>query len=255
MPDGLRLALLLLTRIPAPHARDHGPVVQGWSLAYYPLVGVLIGWALAAVPLAATLGLNPVAPVVLAAITLVLWVLLTGALHLDGLADSADAWLGGHGDRARSLAIMKDPASGPAGVTALVLVLLLKFAALSALLGGSGYWTAAWTLVWVPAMARSAAAVLLITTPYARPGGMGDAAARHAPRVAVWLGLVLVVCGAWGFGAGGVWVLLCCLVATLALRHIMIRRIAGTTGDTAGALVEILEATALIAIVVGGGAP
>ncbi|PWQ89005.1 adenosylcobinamide-GDP ribazoletransferase, partial [Enterococcus faecium] len=70
-----------------------------------------------------------------AALLLTLWVLLSGALHLDGLADSADAWLGGFGDRERTLRIMKDPRSGPIAVVTLVLVLLLKFCALWVLIG------------------------------------------------------------------------------------------------------------------------
>jgi adenosylcobinamide-GDP ribazoletransferase len=66
-----------------------------------------------------------------AALLLTVWVLLSGGLHLDGLADSADAWLGGFGDRERTLTIMKDPRSGPIAVVVLVLVLLLKFCALA----------------------------------------------------------------------------------------------------------------------------
>ena len=65
---------------------------------------------------------------------------LTGGLHLDGLADSADAWVGGFGDRARTLEIMKDPRSGPAGVTAIVSLLLLKCAALASLSVENAAW-------------------------------------------------------------------------------------------------------------------
>ncbi|MFH4181104.1 adenosylcobinamide-GDP ribazoletransferase, partial [Acinetobacter baumannii] len=57
-----------------------------------------------------------------------LWIWLTGGLHLDGLADTADAWVGGFGDKQRTLQIMKDPSCGPIGVLSLVIICLLKFA-------------------------------------------------------------------------------------------------------------------------------
>ncbi|WP_173644308.1 adenosylcobinamide-GDP ribazoletransferase, partial [Xanthomonas citri] len=86
-----------------------------------------------------------------AALLLSAWVWLTGALHLDGLADTTDAWVGGMGERRRTLAIMKDPASGPMAVTAVVLVLLLKCAALASLLAQAP------TTLWLaPLLARSA---------------------------------------------------------------------------------------------------
>src|SRR5690606_32208859 len=102
----------------------------GRSLLFYPLVGGLFG-----VLLLAFNALLDGAPLMLhAALLLTAWVLLSGGLHLDGLADSADAWLGGFGDRERTLTIMKDPRSGPIAVVTLVLVLLLKFSALLALI-------------------------------------------------------------------------------------------------------------------------
>lgn len=71
-------------------------------------------------------------PMVIAALMLTVWVLVTGGLHFDGLADSADAWLGGQGNTTRTLEIMKDPRSGPAAIVLVALVLLLKLAALTA---------------------------------------------------------------------------------------------------------------------------
>jgi adenosylcobinamide-GDP ribazoletransferase len=121
------------------------------------------------------------APLLLhAALLLTVWVLLSGALHLDGLADSADAWLGGFGDRERTLTIMKDPRSGPIAVVTLVLVLLLKFAALLALIEQQH----ALALIIVPLLGRSALLGLFLTTPYVRAGGLGQALADHLPRSA-----------------------------------------------------------------------
>jgi hypothetical protein len=111
---------------------------------------------------------------VLAALVLAVWVLLTGGLHLDGLADTADAWIGGQGDRDRTLAIMKDPRSGPMAVVIIVLVLLSKFAALQVLLAGD----ARTVLLLTPMLGRTVIVLLLITTPYVRPEGLGAAYAR-----------------------------------------------------------------------------
>jgi adenosylcobinamide-GDP ribazoletransferase len=177
-----------------------------------------------------------------AALLLTVWVLLSGALHLDGLADSADAWLGGFGDRERTLTIMKDPRSGPIAVVALVLVLLLKFAALLALIEqGQGM-----ALIIVPVLGRAALLGLFLTTPYVRKGGLGQALADHLPRKAGgWvlglsaLGCVLIA----GFGA-----VLISLGVFVWLRRVMMRRLGGTTGDTAGAMLELLEMAVLVGL-------
>ena len=128
------IALQFLTRLPVrlPGTPDERTI--GNSLLYYPLVGVVIGVLLVALFLAladAPAGLR-------AALVLAAWVIVTGALHLDGLADSADAWAGGLGDREKTLAIMKDPYCSPAAVVTLVVVLLLKFAALHSLMQTTG---------------------------------------------------------------------------------------------------------------------
>src|ERR1700712_2599859 len=126
-------------------------------LLFYPWVGVLFGSLLMALNL-----LLEGAPQLLhAALLLTVWVLLSGGLHLGRLADSADAWLGGFGDRERTLTIMKDPRSGPIAVVTLVLVLLLKFAALLALIEQQH----SVFLIIVPLIGRSAMLGLFLTTP------------------------------------------------------------------------------------------
>lgn len=102
------IALQFLTRLPVRIASEPDEKSIAQSLSYYPLVGLIIGALLAGI----AWGLSG-APVLLsAALLLVTWVLVTGGLHLDGLADSMDAWVGGLGDRERTLAIMKDPYCG-----------------------------------------------------------------------------------------------------------------------------------------------
>lgn len=166
-----------------------------------------------------------------AALLLTAWVLLSGGLHLDGLADSADAWLGGFGDRERTLTIMKDPRSGPIAVVTLVLVLLLKFAALLALIDQHhGVY-----LLVVPLIGRAALLGLFLTTPYARAGGLGQALADHLPRSAGKrvLALSALACVLLA-GLNGVFALIMAGLAFAWLRQVMLRRLGGTTGDTAG---------------------
>jgi len=212
----------------------------GRSLLYYPLVGLLFGLLLW---LASHLLQGTPAPLH-AALLLTAWVLLSGALHLDGLADSADAWLGGFGDRERTLQIMKDPRSGPIAVVTLVLVLLLKFCALWVLVEqGVGA-----QLLLAPLIGRTAMLGLFLCTPYVRPGGLGQALAEHLPRRAA--GWVLLCCALFCLLLGG-WVVLLAVAVFAWLRHLMYRRLGGATGDTAGALLELLELAVVLGLALG----
>ena len=248
---GLRplwIAGRLLTRLPFPDPGVTPPAEQGRAAPWYPAVGLLLGLLLSGA--AALLGPTALAapPGVAAALVLGLWVWATGALHLDGLADTADAWVGGLGSRERTLAIMKDPASGPVGVVVLVLVLLAKFAALEVLIGSGS----AWALPWVPMLARAQLPLLLIGTPYARPGGMAAAPAGAAPAVvsrlaaAVVAGVVVMA-----FGWRGLWLIGLGLLLFWQFRRALLRRLGGFTGDTAGALVELTEVLALLVLAMG----
>ncbi|MEK8080521.1 adenosylcobinamide-GDP ribazoletransferase [Pseudomonas sp. XK-1] len=234
------IALQFLTRLPVTLAGMPTPEQVGRSLLFYPLVGLVIGLLL----LAAQQLLGDSAVLLQAALLLTLWVGISGGLHLDGLADSADAWVGGFGDKERTLAIMKDPRSGPIAVVMLVLLLLLKFAALVALLeNDSGL-----LLVVVPWLARCLPPLLFITTPYVRAGGLGQALAEHLPRrqlpwvLAANVGLILL------FGWPGLLAVLVAGTVFFYLRVLMLKRLGGTTGDTAGALLEIAECAVLVAL-------
>ncbi|WP_095195621.1 adenosylcobinamide-GDP ribazoletransferase [Pseudomonas sp. Irchel 3A7] len=235
------IALQFLSSLPIRLSGMPAPQELGRSLLFYPLVGLLFGgilWALNWLLLGAPLLLH-------AALLLTVWVLLSGALHLDGLADSADAWLGGYGDRERTLTIMKDPRSGPIAVVTLVLVLLLKFAALLALIEQQH----AVALIIVPLLGRSALLGLFLTTPYVRPGGLGQALADHLPRSAgkQVLALSALVCLLIA-GIQGVFAVLLGVALFVWLRQVMLRRLGGTTGDTAGALLELLEVAVLVGL-------
>ena len=179
-----------------------------------------------------------------AAIILALWVGLSGGLHLDGLADTADAWVGGFGDRERTLAIMKDPRSGPIAVVVLLLLLLLKFAALLTLLqAAKGAY-----LILLPWLGRSLLPLLLATTPYVRAGGLGQALVDHLPRQRLPWVLGAHLLGMLLFGCLGLLALVTALLLFVWLRRALVQRLGGTTGDTAGALVELAECAALLAL-------
>jgi adenosylcobinamide-GDP ribazoletransferase len=231
------IALQFLSSLPVRLPGMPSPEASGRSLLFYPAVGLLFGvllWVANALLAGTPLLLH-------AALLLALWVVLSGGLHLDGLADSADAWLGGFGDRERTLLIMKDPRSGPMAVVTLVLVLLLKFCALLALLE-QGEQAA---LLMAPVLARAAMLGLFMGTPYVRAGGLGQALADHLPRGAGSWVLAAVAFASLGFC--GFWISLSVLVGFMVLRRQMIRRLGGTTGDTAGAMLELLELLVLLA--------
>jgi len=236
----LLIALQFLTRLPIRLPGMPQPQELGRSLLWYPLVGLLLG---ALLVLAALLLAGVFAPLA-AALLLALWVLASGGLHLDGLADTADAWVGGLGDRERTLAIMKDPCCGPIAVSVLVLLLLLKFAALWALLA-AGQWPA---LLLAPLLGRSALLLLFLGTPYVRKGGLGSAMAEHLPARAGWLVLLAVGLATLLCGWSGLLALLGAALLFVLCRRALLRRLGGTTGDTAGAVLEVLECGVLLVL-------
>lgn len=224
----------------------------GLSLLWYPAVGLLLGILLFA---AATL-LSGVASPLAAALVLTLWVACTGALHLDGLADAADGWVGGRGDRERTLAIMKDPRSGPIGVAALVCVLLLKFAALSALrdAGTVHRWNDfhfACGYFLPPVLARGAVPLLFAQTPYVRTDGIGAEIAKYQSRTAGrWITalcalLPIVICARHGVAAAAT-----AGVVYLLMRRAFVARLGGVTGDCVGAMIEAMEMSTVVALTI-----
>lgn len=240
-------ALGLLTRLPlsaVPWREDRA----GLALRYFPAAGLLLGLALAALHLAALWLWQ--APLLVAAVTVAGWTLLTGALHLDGLADTTDAWLGAHKAPERALVILQDPVSGPGAVVALLLVLGLKTAALHALLPAGGAYVAG-ALMLAVVLARIGAMSLFATLPYLRLNGLGGTMAAQASpaaigRVAAVSGLLVI---ALAGGVGG-WAVLAALVSTMLLVIGARRWLGGFTGDLVGAQIELTELGVLLMLAV-----
>lgn len=240
-------ALQFLTVFPVRLKSYPNETVVGLSLIYYPLVGAIIGGVLFTVSYFFQGMTSPV----LAAFLLIVWVVCSGALHLDGFADSVDAFMAGHSlhsegspeeqknlKKERILSIMKDPTSGPVAVVALVLLLLLKFALLHSLIE-YGLW---YVLVLSPLIGRAFLPVVLLTTPYVRENGSGSWLVDHAPKDIVWPGLAVLTIGLIAlFGAWLFVTLICCLFVFLGVRMYLMARIGGTTGDTAGGILEVIE--------------
>ena len=233
------LAFGLLTRLPMPAGDRATPAMMGASLPWYPVVGLAVGAAISG------LSLMPLPGLLLAALIVLVWIAITGGLHLDGLADCADAWVGGMGNRERTLQILKDPASGPMAVTALVLVILVKLAAIGVLLEGHAFAV----LLLIPVAARALLSLAFATTPYVREAGMGEAIASHcrgkqvaAAVFVVTLAIVLILPVAVSvalLATGG--------AVFWLWRRAMVKRLGGFTGDGAGALVEMSETALLLA--------
>ena len=240
--DALLLVARFFTRLPlgaAAPAPEPGALARAsWS---FPVVGAGIGViAAAAFALARFAHLPPLAA---AFIAIGAGVLVTGALHEDGLADTADG-LGGS-DAAAKLAIMRDSRSGAFGVLALVFSVGLRAAALAAI---HGRWAALGALVAAHAVGRGALPAILRYVPAARSDGLGVAAGEPDAAGVAWSLAIAAVLALAGLGLGAGVVALAAAVAVMALIAALARRlIGGHTGDVLGAIEQGGEATMLLA--------
>jgi adenosylcobinamide-GDP ribazoletransferase len=242
--DGLWLAVTLLTAIPLPGARGGTPSrrAAGAAMAWAPAVGLLLGGAAAAVlELAARWGHSgPLLAAVLAVATLAAG---SRALHLDGLADTADG-LGSRRPASAALAIMKRSDIGPFGVVTLVLTLGVQVTALAqAQALGRG----------VPAVIAAAVTGRLALpwacrrgVPAARGTGLGAlVAGTVSPAIPVVL-TVATLAAAYPLGIMVAVGVAAGLAVSFALTALAVRRLGGITGDVLGALVEVATAACLL---------
>jgi adenosylcobinamide-GDP ribazoletransferase len=228
-------ALRFLTVLPLAAGGPEDARVLGRSACLFPLVGILAGLGLAAldVLLGTVLPPWPVSVLVVLAMAGV-----SGGLHLDGLADTADGFLSSR-VRERVLEIMRDSRIGSMGVLAIVGVLMLKAAALASVPPGRR----GATLLLMPLAGRAALVLELNLLPYARPSGLGAAFQAHKSPWDALLAILLVagigfaVAGSRGlFAAAGT------VVVSVAVSLWSRRKIGGFTGDTLGAACELSEA-------------
>jgi adenosylcobinamide-GDP ribazoletransferase len=246
---GLRAAASFLTRVRVGDG-DEGPSDLARSLPWFPVVGGLLGVVLAGV-YAETRVAAP--PLVGAILTLGVAVMLTGAFHEDGLADTADG-LGGGWSREEALRVMKDPRHGTYGVLALVVSVLIRASALAALDG----WAALAVLPAAHALSRGASVGLLVWTRPASTDGLGATyfafvtKGRALAAGATALLIAMASMGPWGLLAAPLAVLGAGAVAWLATR-----KLGGVTGDVLGAAQQAGEILVLLlgAMAVSGSWP
>ncbi|MCB2147944.1 MAG: adenosylcobinamide-GDP ribazoletransferase [Deltaproteobacteria bacterium] len=235
-------SLQFITAVPLGRPRPFDP--KG-IIVHFPLAGLAIGLALALFDLAAS-ALWP--PAVAGVLDVVLLAAVTGAFHLDGLADTADG-LYGRREREKALAIMKDSRVGAMGLVAVACVLFAKAAALGSI--GHGRFLA---LMVVPAYARSAMIVGMRLLPYARGKEGTGSAFFETPLTATDFKFVAApVILSLFLGWRGLLLNLFFASTTAALIAIYRKKLGGITGDLLGAMTEILEAVLFLAVCVGGG--
>jgi adenosylcobinamide-GDP ribazoletransferase len=227
-------AIRFLTILPIPGDWGTAEEDLARSVPWFPIVGLLLG----AIAAAAAYGLSLVAlPMVGAAVIVVVLLSFSGCLHLDGLADSADGMLSSR-PRERMLEIMKDSHTGAMGVIAIACVLLLKFAALASL-PAERFWPA---VLLMPLAGRCAIVVQMALLPYARPSGLANIFYHRQARLAAIWSVAVLAAAAWCvLGSRGLIACAVCVAVTLALSAYVYRKIGGATGDTFGAVCEIIE--------------
>ncbi|SEQ99432.1 adenosylcobinamide-GDP ribazoletransferase [Thalassovita taeanensis] len=242
-PLDAAVALSLLSRLPLPHLPEAAyarSARAGWA---YPLVGAILG-AIAGLVGTVALALGMSAPVA-ALLVLGCFAITSGAMHEDGLADTADGFWGGW-DKARRLAIMKDSHIGTYGVIALVLSLLARWWALSLLLDAGG---AVWApLIAVAALSRAGMPALMAALPHARADGLSHSVGRPAAGTAA---LAFAAALMIGLVCSGTAILTPIILATLAVTGfgwLAKAKIGGQTGDILGASQQIAEIILLLSL-------
>ncbi len=231
-----RSAVAFLTVVPI--AADAGQPGERLGRAYFPAIGALLG-LVAGVCFALVAALT--APLIAAVAATAVLAVLTGALHLDGVADAADGLFGGK-DVAGRLAVMRDPRVGSFGLVAVILVLVGDVAALASMSPAQ----ALVALVIAGAISRWALLLMIATLPYVREAGLGVAAAGAHRSFDVALGSAIAAIVGLLAWRSAVAAALVAVVIALAIRAIARSRIGGATGDVYGATAELTQLGALI---------
>ena len=238
------IAVQFLTCLPLAPKMKVSEEEVGRSMRYFPLVGLCMGACLAAAHMlfAAVLPLSVADGMIIA-----LLAALSGAIHLDGLADTADGIAGGT-DREERLRIMKDPRVGAIGVVCVVLIIMLKYVALLALSGHLIYKA----LLLVPVIGRWAQLLVAYRADYAGlTRGVGFTFTRHVTLPVVLCTSLLVAAFAYYlFSLKGVAAAVMILVACRAYAVYFRRTLGGVTGDVLGAATELAETAALIMLLI-----
>ena len=237
---GLRLAMQFLTRLPVPGVDDFSALDLARSAAWFPFVGLIVGGIVALV----TFALNRHGAALAGIVGVLAWVWLSGALHLDGLADLTDALGASHRDPERFLAVLRDPHVGTFGVVSVVLVLMLKAAGLAMF--------AADALLALPLILAWARLGTLAWGRWLKPlkAGHGEQFAWQISIgwIVFWTALLLAASVVFAPA-------LCAAPLVIAAWGAWLQaRLGGMTGDCLGAGVEVTESVLLVLVALTSGA-
>ena len=238
----LSLAVGFLTIIPVIDNRRASEDAVAASFEWFPIVGFMIGLALCGEDLIASYAFGQVMRSVIIVLTLTV---ISGAVHLDGLADTADA-LGAGRNRERALEILQDSRIGAFGAIAIFFDLILKILALSTIAGSARYFA----LILAPGLARYAMVMVARRIEYLRAGGAGstllaDDGKRWPRRKFVFiLPMIFVVAAKFQ----GVKAFVVAIAVVIAMRSFYRRWLGGVTGDLIGACGELVEVAVLVAL-------
>jgi adenosylcobinamide-GDP ribazoletransferase len=239
-------ALQFLTSIPLSLKHELSPKQLGNAIALFPLAGLIIGGILA--------GLNWVFNLILpAAVTnallIVALVMITGAIHLDGLSDTCDG-IAGHKTVEERWKVMHDSRAGAFGVVGVVLILLAQYVSLNNVPADK----MTPVLLFMPVVSRWAMVYAIFFYPYARPSGLGKVykESTRLPHFIAATVITLAIAGALFslFNVSGFIVIGGVLIIATGLAFYLKHKLAGLTGDTYGAINEVAEVTALIITII-----
>lgn len=236
MIKGLIVALQFLTRLPVNIVVDFNSENIRRSTFYFPFVGLLLGF-IGVIPY---IYLSPLNTSIASFITVVMLIILTGGLHLDGLSDTADGFFSNR-DKEKVLEIMKDSRIGAFGVLSLILIILFKYILISNIESNLPV-----ALVLSMGNSRLVALLQIALKKVARPGGLGDMVHKSQPKIYIIASIILYI-GIIGFIDIIYIVPLVFSVLTGELISIYsYKKIGGFTGDVYGATIELTEAASLL---------
>ena len=239
----LLTAFDLLTTLPLPAWKNWQAGDSGRSAVWYSLVGLCIGALVAG---AFALLQIYFSHIISAALALAFWVLLTGGLHLDELADCFDGMFHASNPE-RRLQIMKDPHTGAFGVIGLILVLLIKFSALTSLSS-----TGAVGAILLSASFARWCVLLIWKQPLAYSGGMGADFSSGLQAASLLLGGLIPLGLALWLGETGFLAIGLGLLVTIIILFLAKKNLGGITGDVLGMIIELVEVAVLLAFSFGG---
>ncbi len=236
------LAVQFLTRLPTPQITDFDPAALSRASGFFPVVGLLVGFLLSLVLWSGSL----IDPWVGAVLALGAWAFITGALHLDGLSDLADALGAAHGNPERFHEVLKDPHIGAFGVVALIVQLVLKLILLMLLAEQEMFWVLIPLCAWARLGPLFWAHYLpVLRPPSTKTDGMGERFSWEINNAVPWIWAAVLLLSAWGASA-----FLAAPFVLLLWGLYLQARLKGQTGDALGAGVEVSESLLLLSCVI-----